>query len=102
MAADTITTGQDGAKRMWDEADIGSGEKSAGQHETENMIRAIPPLPESAQDGDDADETDDGDDLASDEALETDAVSHREQERSLDKDEPSDQLNDVDPVPPRG
>lgn len=30
---------------MFDEADIGSGEKSPGQHETEEMIREIPPLP---------------------------------------------------------
>jgi hypothetical protein len=28
-----------------DEADIGSGEKTPGQIETEEMIRAIPPLP---------------------------------------------------------
>ena len=30
---------------MSEEADIGSGEKSPGQHETEEMIRQIPPLP---------------------------------------------------------
>lgn len=32
---------------LYDEADIGSGEKSPGQHETEEMIRQIPPLPPS-------------------------------------------------------
>ena len=31
---------------IFDEADIGSGEKSPGQHETEEMIRQIPPLPD--------------------------------------------------------
>ena len=30
---------------IFDEADIGSGEKTPGQHETEEMIRQIPPLP---------------------------------------------------------
>jgi len=30
---------------LYDEADIGSGEKSPGQHDTEAMIREIPPLP---------------------------------------------------------
>jgi hypothetical protein len=32
-----------------DEADIGSGEKTPAQMETEEMIRQIPPLPPSAQ-----------------------------------------------------
>lgn len=32
-------------RAMYDEADIGSGEKSPGQQETEAMIREIPPLP---------------------------------------------------------
>ena len=32
-------------RAMVDEADIGSGEKSPGQQETEAMIREIPPLP---------------------------------------------------------
>jgi hypothetical protein len=30
-----------------DEADIGSGEKTPGQKETEELIRQIPPLPAS-------------------------------------------------------
>jgi hypothetical protein len=30
---------------MLDEADIGSGEKTPAQQETEEMIRQIPPLP---------------------------------------------------------
>lgn len=33
------------ARPMHDEADIGSGEKSPGHAETEEMIRQIPPLP---------------------------------------------------------
>lgn len=32
-----------------EEADIGSGEKGPGQHETEEMIRQIPPLPPAEQ-----------------------------------------------------
>ncbi|MDB5933692.1 MAG: hypothetical protein JWQ01_1036 [Massilia sp.] len=32
---------------LLDEADIGSGEKTPAQHETEEMIRQIPPLPAS-------------------------------------------------------
>jgi len=34
-------------RTMYDEADIGSGEKSPGQHETDAMIREIPALPSS-------------------------------------------------------
>jgi len=34
---------------MFDEADIGSGEKTPAQKETEDMIRQIPPLPPSGQ-----------------------------------------------------
>ena len=30
---------------LFDEADIGSGEKTPAQKETEEMIRQIPPLP---------------------------------------------------------
>ncbi len=33
------------------EADIGSGEKTPAQHETEEMIRQIPPLPSDKQTG---------------------------------------------------
>ncbi len=35
------------ARPMLDEADIGSGEKTPAQKETEEMIRQIPPLPAS-------------------------------------------------------
>lgn len=31
---------------IWDEADIGSGEQTPGQQETEQLIRQIPALPE--------------------------------------------------------
>lgn len=46
----TATTPQNDprtAPPMTDEADIGSGEKSPGHAETEEMIRQIPPLPAS-------------------------------------------------------
>lgn len=35
---------------LHDEADIGSGEKTPAQHETEQMIRQIPPLPPASKD----------------------------------------------------
>ncbi|MEM8514568.1 hypothetical protein RCH14_003918 [Massilia sp. MP_M2] len=35
---------------IFDEADIGSGERSPGQHDTEQMIREIPPLPPAGSD----------------------------------------------------
>jgi hypothetical protein len=37
------------AKPILDEADIGSGEKTPAQRETEEMIRQIPPLPPAGQ-----------------------------------------------------
>ena len=37
---------------IYDEPDIGSGERSPGQHETEELIRGIPGLPPA--DGDDS------------------------------------------------
>jgi hypothetical protein len=36
---------------VFHEADIGSGEKSPGELETEEMIRQIPPLPPSGSQG---------------------------------------------------
>lgn len=36
-------------RTMYEEADIGSGERSPGQHETDEMIRDIPPLPSGGQ-----------------------------------------------------
>lgn len=36
-------------RTMYDEADIGSGERSPGQHETDEMIRGIPALPPKGQ-----------------------------------------------------
>jgi hypothetical protein len=39
---------------LLDEADIGSGEKTPAQKETEELIRQIPPLPASETPADDA------------------------------------------------
>ena len=36
-------------RTMYDEADIGSGERSPAQHETDEMIRSIPSLPPTGQ-----------------------------------------------------
>lgn len=35
-------------QHLMDEPDIGSGEKTPGEQETEELIRQIPPLPEPA------------------------------------------------------
>lgn len=54
MASDKKTTpdsADPGARApgMPHEADIGSGEKTPGEHDTEEVIRSIPPLPESGK-----------------------------------------------------
>ena len=36
---------------MLDEADIGSGERSPGQRETDEAIKSIPPLPDDSEHG---------------------------------------------------
>ena len=56
MTANTPKSDPAAARPMTEEADIGSGEKSPGHAETEEMIRQIPPLPPSspAGGGDDA------------------------------------------------
>jgi len=38
------------SRAIFDEADIGSGERSPGQHDTEQMIREIPALPTAGAD----------------------------------------------------
>jgi hypothetical protein len=97
--------------QIWDEADIGSGEKTAGQRETEEMIRQIPALPDdsdAANDDDGDDGSDDGSDDDSDDdvsaaADDVDAAGQSaEQERSLEKDEADNGLDQLDPVPPKG
>lgn len=76
-----------------EEADIGSGEKTPGQLETEQLIREIPALPPSADwSQDDADDSD-----AADSRRE-----RREHDASLQRDEPADDLDGLDPVPPKG
>lgn len=75
------------AHALLNEADIGSGEKTPADRETEEMIREIPPLP----DNEDA------------QADETGAPrARREHDDSLSRDEPSDELDELDPVPPEG
>jgi hypothetical protein len=80
------------ARALIDEADIGSGEKTPGQLETEDMIREIPPLPHGSQD-----ERDDNEDGGDDQGRE-----RREHDASLERDEPSGDLDNLDPVPPKG
>lgn len=86
------------ARALIDEADIGSGEKTPGQLETEEMIRDIAPLPPGGQDQRDA--ADDGDDDADDGAGA--GRNRREHDASLERDEPSGDLDRMDPVPPKG
>ena len=40
-----------GAEHMTDEADIGSGERTPAQRETDEHIKSIPPLPHDKEDG---------------------------------------------------
>ena len=47
--APTPTDPASNAPPMTDEADIGSGEKTPAQRETEEQIRAIPPRPPAPQ-----------------------------------------------------
>ncbi len=46
MATTPATSDPAGATPMTEEADIGSGEKSPGQRETEKIIESIPALPD--------------------------------------------------------
>jgi hypothetical protein len=86
------------ARALIDEADIGSGEKTPGQLETEEMIRDIVPLPPG--DLDQRDAADDSDDDADDGAGA--GRNRREHDASLERDEPSGDLDRMDPVPPKG
>lgn len=49
MTQTTTPTDKAKFRPMLDEADIGSGEKTPAQKETEDMIRQIPPLPPAGQ-----------------------------------------------------
>ncbi|MES3022422.1 MAG: hypothetical protein V4857_12655 [Pseudomonadota bacterium] len=79
------------APPLMNESDIGSGEKTPAEKETEELIRQIPALPESDTDADDAGGFDPG---AARQRMEHDA--------SLERDEPDGQLGELDPVPPKG
>ncbi len=81
------------ATHALDEADIGSGEKTPAQLDTEKMIRDIPALPPSQ---------DTAADDAADSAAEGAGRNRREHDASLQRDEPADDLNGLDPVPPKG
>lgn len=79
------------ARSLIDEADIGSGEKTPGQLETEQMIREIPPLAQDENENDAA-----GGDAAGA------GRERREHDASLLRDEPADDVNALDPAPPKG
>jgi hypothetical protein len=83
------------ARPLMNESDIGSGEKTPADRETEDIIRQIPPLPESK----DSDEPDSQSESGFDPRAERE---RREHDASLMRDEPSEQLGEIDPVPPKG
>lgn len=87
------------ARALVDEADIGSGEKTPGQLETEEMIRDIPPLQSGAPD--ERDDSDDSDDMGGGDGA-GQGRERREHDASLERDEPSGDLDSLDPVPPKG
>jgi hypothetical protein len=80
------------ARSLVDEADIGSGEKTPGQLDTEDLIREIPPLASVQEERDD---NEDGDGTGQ-------GRERREHDASLERDEPSGDLDMLDPVPPKG
>ncbi len=82
------------ARSLLDEADIGSGEKTPGQLETEQMIADIPTLPRSGQDESDEHAQGAGDGAGQ-------GRERREHDASLERDEPSGDLDGLDPVPPK-
>ncbi len=81
------------ARSVLDEADIGSGEKTPGQLETEKIIGDIPPLP--PQDLDTSEDRAEGDAAGT-------GRERREHDASLLRDEPSDNVDGLDPAPPKG
>lgn len=89
------------ARPLIDEADIGSGEKTPAQLETEKMIGQIPALPESNASDDDAGD-DAGDDAADGGEAAGAGRERREHDASLLRDEPADDVNGLDPAPPKG
>jgi hypothetical protein len=91
------------SRNLLNEADIGSGEKTPAERETDEMIKQIPPL--APPDDDELAADDDGqqDVLDIEDLLDTGATANRSaQEQSLDKDEPNSGLDELDPVPPKG
>ena len=100
------------SRNLLDEADIGSGEKTAAERETEELIKQIPALesPDDEQNNEQNIENDaDIDQDAQQDALDIEnfledgsLVNRIEQEHSLDKDEPNSGLDELDPVPPKG
>jgi hypothetical protein len=89
------------ARAILDEADIGSGEKTPAEKETEEMIRQIPPLPASGNKKT-GDEDDDNESASSSGFDAREAKGRREHDASLERDEPSEELDNLDPVPPEG
>ena len=81
------------ARSLVDEPDIGRGAKTLAQRETDQLILDIPSLPSQ-------DERDDADDQGSDDAGQ--GRDRREHDASLERDEPSGDLDSLDPVPPKG
>ena len=66
---------------LMDEPDIGNGEQTPGEQDTQDIVLQVPSLPEPDESG---------------------SARRTEQERSLDKDEPDSALEQLDPVPPKG
>lgn len=91
------------ASPILDEADIGSGERTPAQEETEELIRQIPPLPASGERGKRAPDGDQQADSAAGSAFDaSEAIVRAEHAASLERDEPTGGLDELDPVPPKG
>ena len=95
------------AHALLDEADIGSGEKTAGERDTDEMVDGIASpqdeVYDEAADSEDRSGDDTGSGVAGEREFDASGAHQRlEQDASLIRDDAQDPLNDLDPVPPRG
>lgn len=95
------------AHALLDEADIGSGEKTAGERDTDEMVDGIgspqDEIYDEAAESTDPSGDDTGSGVAGEREFDASGAHQRlEHDASLIRDDAQDPLNDIDPVPPRG
>lgn len=95
------------AHALLDEADIGSGEKTPGERDTDELVRDVGSAEDAnydeAADRDDESGDDTGSGVAGEREFDASGAQQRyEQDASLIRDDAQDALDELDPVPPRG